>query len=354
MDKVNRRVGCAALAAFLAASSPALAGDAVKEVAEAALHANFAATAAVTEYVHDHLHHLINCLVGPKGSEFDANSMNPCNGMGDGAIADTTDAAKKKILAQALEYANAGLGSDDLTKAKDAAREAALSLALSMQALAVDAADKEAAEAALHANYVATASDIDSARDHLHHVINCLVGPKGQGFDINSMNPCSEMGAGAIPDTTDEAKKKILGQALDIANSGLGLNDLTYIKLTGNETALTLTSAALAVNSAAKEVAEAALHANYAATASGIENAHDHLHHLINCLVGPKGPGFDGNSMNPCIGMGNGAIPDTMDAGKKKILGDALNFANAGLGSDDLTQAKDAARQALLTMKNAM
>jgi hypothetical protein len=354
MDKVNRRVGCAVLAVLLAASAPALAGDAVKEAAEAALHADFAATGYVIERVHDHLHHVINCLVGPKGSGFDANSMNPCNGMGDGAIPDAADAATKKILGDALERANAGLGLNDLNKAKYAARVAEQMLTQSIAAMAVDPGAKETAEAALHANYAATASEIKEVYDHLHHVINCLVGPKGPGFDANSMNPCNGMGGGAIPDTADAAKKKILGEALEHANAGLGLDDLSYAQLAARSATLALTAAALAVDAAAKETAEATLHASYAETASEIEEVHDHLHHVINCLVGPKGPGFDANSMNPCIGMGGGAISDTADAAKKKILGQALEHAKAGLGSNDLNKAKDAAREAGLTLKNAM
>lgn len=128
MNKVNRNVGCAALAALLAASAPALAADAAAEVTQAVLHANYAATASEIKEVHDHLHHVINCLVGPKGSEFDANSMNPCERMGNGAIPNSVDAAKKKILAEVVQHANAGLGSDNLILAKDAAHTVELML----------------------------------------------------------------------------------------------------------------------------------------------------------------------------------------------------------------------------------
>jgi hypothetical protein len=38
----------------------------------------------------------------------------------------------------------------------------------------------------------------------------------------------------------------------------------------------------------------------------------------INCLVGPKGEGFDAAAPNPWRASGNGLIPDTADAGKKE------------------------------------
>lgn len=56
---------------------------------------------------------------------------------------------------------------------------------------------------------------------HLHHVINCLVGPGGDGFDANEANPCKDQGAAGIPDATDRGQKKAMRLALRKANSGL-------------------------------------------------------------------------------------------------------------------------------------
>jgi hypothetical protein len=42
---------------------------------------------------------------------------------------------------------------------------------------------KEVATAARHAGLAAQAADLKGTQTHLHHVLNCLVGPKGQGFD---------------------------------------------------------------------------------------------------------------------------------------------------------------------------
>jgi hypothetical protein len=111
-----------------ASSAPALAADPVQEIATAATHAGLAAQAAAIEQVHMHLHHTVNCLVGPKGKGFDPNEANPCQKLGDGAIPDTADATAKARLTKALANAQAGLKSDDLTAAKKAATETQIKL----------------------------------------------------------------------------------------------------------------------------------------------------------------------------------------------------------------------------------
>jgi hypothetical protein len=117
----------AGAAALLAASLPATAADLGQEVATAAQHAGYAADAVIITTVHTHLHHTVNCLVGPGGPGFDAKEANPCQGKGNGALPDETDAAKKAMLQQALIKANAGLASDDLATAKaDAAAAKAI------------------------------------------------------------------------------------------------------------------------------------------------------------------------------------------------------------------------------------
>jgi hypothetical protein len=121
------RVPPAALAAVVAiacAAPLALAADPAKEISVAEQHAGFAATATVITTVHAHLHHTVNCLVGPNGEGFDAKQLNPCNGFGAGAIPDATDPAKKQALQQALSKAQAGLASDDLAAAKENAAAA--------------------------------------------------------------------------------------------------------------------------------------------------------------------------------------------------------------------------------------
>src|SRR5580698_563362 len=106
----------------------ALAADSAQEAATGAVHAGLAAQAATIEQVHMHLHHTVNCLVGPKGQGFDANQANPCQKLGNGAIPDTTDPAMKAKLTAALAKAQKGLKSDDPTAAKKAATEAQAAL----------------------------------------------------------------------------------------------------------------------------------------------------------------------------------------------------------------------------------
>jgi hypothetical protein len=95
---------------------------------------------------------------------------------------------------------------------------------------------------------------------------------------------------------------------------------------------------------AAGEIVTAATHADLASKAANLAGVQMHLHHTLNCLVGTGGEGFDPKNMNPCAGAGNGAIPDTTDAGKKAALEAAAGKAKAGLAATDLpTAQKDAA-----------
>jgi hypothetical protein len=102
-----------------------------------------------------------------------------------------------------------------------------------------------------------------------------------------------------------------------------------------------------------KEMSTAATHAGLAAKATDIKMTQMHLQHVVNCLVGPKGKGFDATPGNPCKDQGNGAIPDSTDKGQKKVMQQALNKARAGLKTkDEKTAQKDAtAAQTLLTPK---
>src|SRR5580658_1093640 len=98
----------------------AFAADPAQEAATGAVHAGLATQGATIEQVHMHLHHTVNCLVGPKGEGFDAKEANPCQKLADGAIPDTPDSATKAKPTAALPRARAGLKSDDLTAAKAA------------------------------------------------------------------------------------------------------------------------------------------------------------------------------------------------------------------------------------------
>jgi hypothetical protein len=115
---------CVAGAALsLLVSTPAAAADAKQEAATAAKHASLAGNSGGIDGVRAHLHHAINCLEGPKGADFDAKEMNPCEGMGEGAIPDATDAAAKASLQAAATEAVAGVAEKDLSTAQAHARK---------------------------------------------------------------------------------------------------------------------------------------------------------------------------------------------------------------------------------------
>jgi hypothetical protein len=66
-------------------------------------------------------------------------------------------------------------------------------------------------------------------------VINCLVGPNGQGFDTNEKNFCQGLGSGAILDTADAAKKKALEGALATVEAGLKQTQLSAAQQAATE-----------------------------------------------------------------------------------------------------------------------
>ena len=114
-----------------------------------------------------------------------------------------------------------------------------------------------------------------------------------------------------------------------------------------------ITGAALAAVSLPAEISNARTHANNAANAPTIEAIHTHMHHAINCLVGPKGDGYDASQMNPCANAGNGAIPDQTDAAKKAKLESAKAALMKGLGENDIKAAQDTAKTAVADISAA-
>jgi hypothetical protein len=98
-----------ALILFLGAGSIG-AAESAKEIQTAAQHAAFAAKGKTVAETHLHLHHVINCIVGPSGEGFDAQAGNPCQGQGAGALSDFAGPAEKKAMVeQALALAKVGV-----------------------------------------------------------------------------------------------------------------------------------------------------------------------------------------------------------------------------------------------------
>jgi hypothetical protein len=84
--------------------------------------------------------------------------------------------------------------------------------------------------AAQHAGLAAQAANINGVHQHMHHALNCLVGPQGDGFDAKEMNPCAQSGNGAIPDETNQMNKTKLMTARDNLSKGIALTDISAAK----------------------------------------------------------------------------------------------------------------------------
>ncbi len=102
---------------------------------------------------------------------------------------------------------------------------------------------------------------------------------------------------------------------------------------------------------ASGEIVTAATHAELAAQAGDLAGTQMHLHHALNCLVGPNGNGFDPKNMNPCANAGSGAIPDEADAGKKAALEKAADTVRTGLSDKDMPTAQKDALAAATALK---
>lgn len=103
-------------------ASVAFASSAVeKEVSTAVSHAEFATNAKKVSGIHLHLHHVVNCLVGESGKQFDSSAGDPCKGMGNGAINDAGTPALKSRLEKVLMDAEKGLSESSYKEAHHAA-----------------------------------------------------------------------------------------------------------------------------------------------------------------------------------------------------------------------------------------
>jgi hypothetical protein len=112
--------------------------------------------------------------------------------------------------------------------------------------------------------------------------------------------------------------------------------------------------AADGTSAASKQVATATAHAGMALGASDVNMVHTHLHHVINCLVGPLGEAFDSAAGNPCKDMGNGAIVDAKgDADTESRLHTAYREAEEGLQAKTLERAHADAQKVLSTLQEA-
>jgi hypothetical protein len=101
-----------------------------------------------------------------------------------------------------------------------------------------------------------------------------------------------------------------------------------------------------------KQVATATAHAGMALGAKDLDTAHMHLHHVVNCLVGTSGNGFDAKAGDPCKGQGQGAIVDAKgDVATESRLHAGLMQAEHGLKATTLDGAHADAQQAMTTLQ---
>jgi hypothetical protein len=114
--------------------------------------------------------------------------------------------------------------------------------------------------------------------------------------------------------------------------------------------AFMLASLPVAYADEAQELATAGQHAGMSAGSTDIKMVHTHLHHVINCLVGEGGDGYDAAEANPCKGQGKGGIPDAA-ADKRANLEAAVAKAKECVAATDCDTARKLASetQALIT-----
>ncbi len=91
-----------------------------------------------------HLSHVVNCLEGPRGKNYDAQAGNPCQGQGGGIIPDLEAASRAYQMGadaaldaarKADEVAVAGVKQTDLAQVKSAAARATDLLGQALRAL---------------------------------------------------------------------------------------------------------------------------------------------------------------------------------------------------------------------------
>ncbi len=105
------------------------------------------------------------------------------------------------------------------------------------------------------------------------------------------------------------------------------------------------------------ELKTAATHAGFAAKYETLKEVTLHLHHAVNCLVGPQDKLFDGAAGNPCQGQGSGYLPDLKASkGESNQYYEAwwaAQIAGQALTSNDLGSARAAAHVVGLVLADA-
>jgi hypothetical protein len=139
--------------------------------------------------------------------------------------------------------------------------------------------------------------------------------------------------------------------SLLIALCTLGIGSAFATGMPAASTAMTPSGAGMDVT---KEISTALDHAQMASNGQDVKIVHEHLHHVINCLVGPQGPEFDSTAEDPCKGMGNGAMNDVdSKSDQHKKLDKALSEAKDGLKKDKVKGAQSEAKEVVKELQDA-
>src|SRR4051794_12294662 len=69
--------------------------------------------------------------------------------------------------------------------------------------------------------------DGSGAKPHLQHVLNCLVGPGGEGYNAAppSMDPCASSGKGALNDAVSPAQKAKIVTAIALVKKAFDIKE---------------------------------------------------------------------------------------------------------------------------------
>ena len=122
-------------------------------------------------------------------------------------------------------------------------------------------------------------------------------------------------------------------------------NALLGMSLVGMLMIQPITAYAASATSVSSEIAAAAIHAGLSAESTTLQVANMHLHHTLNCLVGPSGTGFNSSYFNPCAHLGHGAIPDSGNSRETLKLRHIAEQVRTALKDGQLrTVQKDASR----------
>jgi hypothetical protein len=97
-----------------------------------------------------------------------------------------------------------------------------------------DALDAQLATAIQHAGFSMEATELDMATRHLGHVLNCLAGEDGEGFDGAWGHPCAGQGDGILADVAThpqhDAVILLVRSAHELAMEGVQTGSLESVR----------------------------------------------------------------------------------------------------------------------------